>query len=248
MSRRGSVCISVLHTGDVDRAATFYESLLGWTVLPVQSGDGRFRFLQWHGDTVAAIHGSPTLNEWVPHVSVDDGEVTTASAVALGGEVVSRDAVAEVVRLTVLRDREGARFGLWQPSPLEGATLTDVVGSLWWAEVLSDNPLIAKEFYSSLFGWSTRETAFEPFSAYTVFERPGAQEGGVLPIGQDWGVTPRWNSIFAVDDCDATMQRGCGLGGAAGFVHTVPKYGRLGSLFDPTGALICLRGPAPEAL
>jgi uncharacterized protein len=193
MSRRGSVCISVLHTGDVDRAATFYESLLGWTVLPVQSGDGRFRFLQWHGDTVAAIHGSPTLNEWVPHVSVDDGEVTTASAVALGGEVVSRDAVAEVVRLTVLRDREGARFGLWQPSPLEGATLTDVVGSLWWAEVLSDNPLIAKEFYSSLFGWSTprdRVRAIQCLHSIRTSRRAGG-----------WGTADR-----AGLGCDAALE------------------------------------------
>src|SRR6186713_1062246 len=90
---------SVLHTGDVDRAATFYESLLGWTALPVESGEGRFRFLQGHGDTVAAIHRSPALNKWVPHVSVDDCEATTAAAVALGAAPVTADAVAGVAEL-----------------------------------------------------------------------------------------------------------------------------------------------------
>jgi predicted enzyme related to lactoylglutathione lyase len=75
---------------------------------------------------------------------------------------ICADSVAGVARLGILRDREGARFGLWQSAPLDGAMLTDVEGSLWWAEVLSDTPPVARDFYSSLFGWSTRETTFEP--------------------------------------------------------------------------------------
>jgi predicted enzyme related to lactoylglutathione lyase len=76
-----------------------------------------------------------------------------------------------------------------------------------------------------------------------VFKRGDVQEAGLLPIGRDWDVSPRWNAIFAVADCDATLERAKALGGATMFVHTVPKYGRIGSLCDPGGATFVIRGP-----
>jgi predicted enzyme related to lactoylglutathione lyase len=81
---------------------------------------------------------------------------------------------------------------------------------------------------------------------YTVFTRGEVQEGGMLQIGDDWDLSPRWNPIFAVDDCDATLARATTLGGSTEFVHTVPKHGRIGSLNDPAGAVFVIRGPVPQ--
>lgn len=243
--RRGSFCSTVLHTRDIERAVTFYTALLGWSVTTID-GDSSHRQFRSGGRIVAGVQQSPSLDAWIPHISVDDIEATAEAASALGATVIERVDVSGLARLVVVRDTEGAGFGLWQPSPAEGVECTDEVGSLWWIEVLSDDPPRAKQFYSSLFGWGTRETAFEPFEAYTVFERDGSQEAGVLPIGADWGVAPHWNSIFAVDDCDATIRRACQLGGSAGFVHTVPKHGRVGSIIDPNGTWCWLRGPIPN--
>jgi predicted enzyme related to lactoylglutathione lyase len=117
------------------------------------------------------------------------------------------------------------------------------VGSLWWIEVLSNDVAGARGFYGRLFGWSSADTSFETLGAYTVFKRGEVQGGGLLPIGHDWDVSPRWNSIFEVDDCDATIARGNLLGGSTLFVHTVPKHGRVGSLVDPGGAVFVIRGP-----
>jgi predicted enzyme related to lactoylglutathione lyase len=113
--------------------------------------------------------------------------------------------------------------------------------------VLARDPAIARDFYGELFGWNARDTSFEPFAVYTVFERPGNQEAGLLPIQPEWEIEPMWNTIVSVDDCDATMNRAPGLGGHMGFVHTVPKHGRVGSIFDPGGAFLALRGPVPTA-
>jgi len=239
--RRGSICCPVLHTRDVDRAVTFYTALFGWSTRPVPGGSHQ-QFVA-DGLIVAGLQQASSLDGWVPHVSVDDVERMIDAAITLGATLDERADTPGLARLAVLRDTENARFGLWQPSPAEGVERTDTTGSLWWAEVLSDDPLRAKQFYSSLFGWGTRETAFEPFTAYTVFERDGTQEGGLLPIGPDWDVSPHWNSIFAVADCDATMHLACELGGSAGFVHTVPKHGRVGSIIDPGGTWCWLRGP-----
>jgi len=240
--RRGSICASVLYARDVERAVAFYTALFGWSATAVTSESTHYFFLA-DGQIVASAQASSSLDEWIPHISVDDINGTLGPAGALGATVVERGDVSGLARLAVLCDTEGARFGLWQPSPAEGIERTDGVGSLWWAEILSDDPPRAKQFYASLFGWRTRETAFDPFAAYTVFEREGTQEGGVLPIGRDWGVAPHWNSTFEVADCDGTMNRACDLGGSAGFVHTVPKHGRIGSLIDPAGTWCWLRGP-----
>ena len=78
-----------------------------------------------------------------------------------------------------------------------------------------------------------------------MFERPGNQEAGLLQLQPEWEIEPFWNTIVSVDDCDATMNRAPGLGGRMGFVHTVPKHGRIGSVFDPVGAFLALRGPVP---
>ena len=113
------------------------------------------------------------------------------------------------------------------------------------SSVLSNNVAGAREFYGRLFGWTSVDTSFEPFASYTVMKRGDIQEGGILPIGRDWDVSPTWNSIFAVDDCDATIARAKALGGSSIFVHTVPKHGRFGSLRDPGGAVFVIRGPVP---
>jgi len=167
--------------------------------------------------------------------------------VALGATVVDRADITGFARLATLRDPEGAQFGLWQPSGHQGAEVTEEVGSLWWIEVLTNNVAVARAFYCGLFGWTAVETSFAPFDLYVVFLRGDVQEGGLLPIGEGWELSPRWNSIFSVDDCDAMIDRACSLGGSTGFVHTVPKAGRGGSICDSGGAMFIMRGPAVPA-
>jgi predicted enzyme related to lactoylglutathione lyase len=241
----GSFCTSVLRTRDMDRAAAFYNALVGWTTQEVPATPGH-RLLQSGGRTVASVHQAAEGNDlWVPHVSVESAEGTTADAVSLGATLVDVIDIAGLARLATLRDPEGAVFGLWQPAPHQGMQVTDDVGSVWWIERLTYDAAAAREFYRRLFGWSAVDTSFEPFATYTVFKRGDIQEGGLLQIERDWGLWPRWNPIFAVSDCDATLARADSLGGSSGFVHTVPKHGRVGVLDDPGGAVFVIRGPVP---
>jgi len=241
----GSFCTAVLRTRDPERAAAFYGALVGWTSQEVPGTPGH-RLLQFGGRTVASLHQIADGDDlWVPCVAVESVERITADALMLGAVLVDTADVPGLARLATLRDPEGALFGLWQAAPHQGAQLTEEVGSLWWIEVLSNDVAGAREFYGRLFGWHSVDRSFEPFGAYTVFIRGEVQEGGILLIGHDWGVSPRWNSIFAVDDCDATIECAKPLGGSTIFVHTVPKAGRIGSLSDPGGAMFVIRGPVP---
>ena len=135
MSSPGSFCTSVLMTSDPDRAARFYTALFGWSAEPATP---YHTFLQFDGRTVASIQSIAGGHDaWIPHVCVDTLEPTTEAAMALGGTLLSVTDVPGVARLATLRDREAAVFGLWQPDPHGGAEQTDVVGSIWWIEVLA---------------------------------------------------------------------------------------------------------------
>jgi predicted enzyme related to lactoylglutathione lyase len=229
----------------MERAAAFYGALLGWTVQVVPGFSGH-RLLQVDGKTVASLH-SVTGDEdlWVPHVSVESVERGIDGARALGATLLDAVDVPGLARLATLSDPEGAVFGLWQPQPQQGAELMEGVGSLWWIEVLSNDVAGARRFYGSLFGWTSTDKPLEPFVSYIFFKRGDVHEGGLLPIGPDWGVAPRWNSIFSVADGDATIQRTQTLGGCEIFSHTVPTAGRIGILTDPGGASFVIRGPVP---
>src|SRR5690242_19227032 len=121
----GSFCTAVLRTRDIERATTFYRTLVGWTVEEV-SRSPQHRLLQFGGKTVASLHQvNDGEDTWVPHVSVEDLEKTTADAMALGARLVDTADVPGLARLATLRDEEDAVFGLWQPSPHQGAQLTE---------------------------------------------------------------------------------------------------------------------------
>ena len=241
----GSFCTTVLRTRDPQRAARFYNTLGGWTVEPVAGSRQHFLVL-FEGKTVAAIQDVfDGQDEWVPHVSVADIDRTVSRALDLGATLVDTSAATGFARLATLRDTEGARFGVWQPAPHHGAELMDEVGSLWWLEVMSRNVETARQFYGRLFDWQSHDTVFQPFHSYTVFKRGDVQEGGLLPMDPEWDTGPMWNSIFAVNDCDRTLEKANRLGASTVFVHTVPSAGRIGGFVDPGGASFLLRGPVP---
>lgn len=239
----GSFCTTVLRTRDPQRAAAFYQTLGGWAVEPVAGSRQHFLML-FDGKAVAAIQDIfDGQDEWVPHVSVADIDRTVSCALELGATLVDSSAAPGLARLATLRDTEGARFGVWQPAPNRGAELMEDVGSLWWLEVMSRDVETARRFYGRLFDWQSHDTVFQPFHSYTVFKRGDVQEGGLLPIDPEWDISPLWNSIFAVSDCDATLEKANRLGASTVFVHTVPSSGRIGGFLDPGGASLLVRSP-----
>jgi predicted enzyme related to lactoylglutathione lyase len=75
-----------------------------------------------HGET--GIAGLMTLPDatvpphWQPYVAVDDPDATTAKAKELGGAALMEPMdVPKVGRIAVLRDPQGATFGIIKPDP-----------------------------------------------------------------------------------------------------------------------------------
>ncbi len=110
-----------LGTTDVDGAQRFYEQVFGWTTSEMGTEYGGYRIFN-RGET--GIAGLMTLPDgsmppqWQPYVAVDDPDRTTAKAIELGGSALLEPMdVPEVGRLAVLRDPQGATFGIIRPEP-----------------------------------------------------------------------------------------------------------------------------------
>ena len=117
-------------------------------------------------------------------------------------------------------------------------------GSFCWIELATTDQNAAKDFYSSLFGWSPQDNPIGPSEFYTVFKLDGrdAAAGYTLRADQSaQGVPPNWMIYIAVDSADQAATKAKQLGGtviAPSF--DVMDLGRMAVIQDPTGAHFCV--------
>jgi uncharacterized protein len=110
-----------LGTTDADDAQRFYVDVFGWTTSDMGPDYGGYRIFN-RGET--GIAGLMTLQDatvpphWQPYVAVADPDATTAKAKELGAATLMEPMdVPDVGRIAVLRDPQGATFGIIKPEP-----------------------------------------------------------------------------------------------------------------------------------
>ena len=242
----GSFCFAELHTANVEGAKRFYGDLLGWTTAD-SPADG-YTMFQVDGKDVAGLRRvEQSASRWIPFLSVPSADAVSAKALQLGAAVVTPAAdTRNLARTAVLRDPAGGLLGLWEARDHQGAALLDEPGSLWWAELLTREVAVAKTFYSNLLGWRAVDT-LKYGIRYSVFKAGDESLAGLLPIGADWGaVSPYWQVLFAVEDCDALVRRAKTAGGSLVFgPNDVPNAGRAAIVSDPHDAVFVLMQPLP---
>jgi predicted enzyme related to lactoylglutathione lyase len=239
-------CWVDLATTDVAAAKAFYTSLFGWTADDMPADEGAYTMVEKDGDPVcgvyamdAGLHAQGVPPHWASYVSVEDADAMAARAQSLGGAVlVPAFDVMDAGRMAVLSDPQGAAFALWQPRRHIGATRVDEPGAFCWNELYTTDVRAAAEFYSGLFGWTTREDPGVGGATYHTFVNGERMAAGMLAIRAQWGeVQPNWGVYFTVEDCDGTLSRLAALGGVAVTEPMeVAQVGRFALVRDPQGA------------
>lgn len=244
----GEFCWADLACGDLLAAKRFYSALFGWGAVEVPApGGGIYTLAKLDGADVGGMHGlapGPSHPAWTAYVAVDDCAASTAKAASLGGSVLmpAMD-IADVGRMAVIADPEGAVLSLWQAdSPHPGfARLGPRHGTVVWNELASGSADAAKVFYGGVFGWGVEERTMPDFT-YTEWLIGDRPVGGMLPLAAiPADVPPHWLVYFAVDDCDAVAARAEELGGKVlRAPFDVPNVGRLAVLADDQGAVFAV--------
>jgi uncharacterized protein len=110
-----------LATTDADGAQRFYEEVFGWTTKDMGADFGGYRIFNRGETGVAGVMALPDESippHWQPYVAVGDPDATCAKAKELGASaLVEPMDVPTVGRIAVLRDPQGATFGIIRPDP-----------------------------------------------------------------------------------------------------------------------------------
>lgn len=124
---------------------------------------------------------------------------------------------------------------------------THAPGSFCWIELGTTDQNAAKQFYSSLFGWTATDFPMGPNEFYTMFGLDGRNAGACYTLRPDLraqGVPPHWLLYVSVANADETAAK---IGSAGGKVMAPPfdvmEFGRMAVLQDPAGATIAIWQP-----
>ncbi len=105
-----------------------------------------------------------------------------------------------------------------------------------WYELVSGEPAAAEGFYADVLNWRFTTPPGAGPSGYRMALAGQSPVAGMMPLGQDTSMMPRWLIYFAVDDVDARAAAASGLGAAVHVPPTdIPGVGRFAFLTDPQG-------------
>jgi uncharacterized protein len=112
-----------LGTTDADGAQRFYEDVFGWTTKDMGEDFGGYRIFHHGKDQVGGLmkNQDPSIPAaWTPYVGVDDPDGCCKKATELGATVMVEPMdVPTVGRFAILRDPQGAAFGIIKGEPTQ---------------------------------------------------------------------------------------------------------------------------------
>ncbi len=153
--------------------------------------------------------------------------------------------VMDAGRMAVIKDPTGAVFAIWQAKQNPGMGVVGAEGSFSWADLNTDDPQRAAEFYSKLFGWHPEKGEDDPDGGYLHIKNGEHYIGGIPPARpRQPGVPPHWLIYFHASDCDASTNKARSLGANVYFGPvTLENVGRFSIVADPQGAVFSLFQP-----
>lgn len=250
---QGAPCWYELATPDLDAAASFYGSVLGWTFADSGTPDYPYHLINSaEGALIAGAFATdadaePVQPRWVVYFSVDDGDEAVAQIKDLGGTVKTElQDVPGTGRFAVCADPQGATFGILQdepmddpiqmPSPFDSAK----PGHAQWHELMTPDPDVDLGFYEQILGWYRGDFLdMGPAGDYQIFLHQGVQLGGVMGLGD--APEPAWLPYFGVSDINTQATAITEAGGK--IIHgpaEVPGGDQIVIAEDPEGAYFAL--------
>ncbi|WP_141577848.1 VOC family protein [Actinomadura sp. WMMA1423] len=244
-----------LASPDPEVSKRFYEGLFGWSSYTLTTDIGDYEVFTLGGVQGPEAAGMQTLlddterGSWTCYFRSDDIDSTVAAVREAGGlEVVEPTEVADLGRMALCSDPEGAEFALWYPYNLKGVGVVDEPAAMCWVELACHDTEGARRFYGHVFGWRPVDRDFYYESVYTQWKVGESSVAGMVSIDElgPPGLRARWTPYFYVSDCDAAAARATELGARVHIAPTDIKPGRFAILSDPTGACVALFAPTVD--
>jgi predicted enzyme related to lactoylglutathione lyase len=248
-SVRGRFVWHELMTPDTAGAHAFYSKVLGWKTQPFEHDPSYSMFAASSGPlggSVALPAGAP---HWLAYVGTPDIDATVQQTRSLGGSVTTEPtSIPNGGKYAVLKDPQGATFGVYQSTQDSGKEAAPKRGEFSWHELATTDQKAGFDFYSQLFGWETMgEHDMGPMGVYRLFGSSGVQRGGMMNKPPQMQGGPSWLGYVRVKSVDDTVKkvksaRGTLINGPM----EVPGGDWIAQFLDPHGAMFAVHALAAD--
>jgi len=238
-----------LLTTDMAAAMAFYRDVVGWSALPSSTSRVPYTLFKAGDSAAAGLLELPPEGlksgaqpRWMGYVAVSDVHVAADGIKRLGGKIYVPPTDANIGRLSVAADCDGALFAvISQPQVMvREPTDSSKPGHFGWNELFATDLKKQSRFYRELFAWQQNDTEDRFADAYLTFSAGGQVVAAALE-GTD--PTPFWLFYINVEDIDAAVERVSAAGGRAGYNDSeLPSGMRIAYCSDPQGAPFALQG------
>ncbi|TAN32469.1 VOC family protein [bacterium] len=232
-----------LSSTDAAASRDYYSKLFGWKVdVATDPAAGGYALAKLGDKHVAGIGPAQPegTSAWMVYIGTRDAEGIAKKVEAAGGKVVAPPFdVLKSGRMAVFQDPIGAFISVWQPDEMQGADVMYAPNSFAWAELNARGVERAKPFYSSVFGWTQKESNMgEGAPPYTEFKLGDESIAGGMEMNPmvPAEVPSYWMVYFAVDDVDQAFNKAIDHGGREMLAPQEFPGGRFAILSDPQGA------------
>jgi len=229
-----------LATEDPAAARAFYGAVFGWkfrdagSYAVIENATGKVGGIFRHARPAGAKVGA----RWLSVISVSDAVRVAAAARERGGEVLlAPRAIAGRGTHAVLRDPEGAAFGILASEGGDPPDTPVAEGDAFWFDLFARDPAKAAAFYAAIAGFEV-DVGQVVGRERTLLSTGGIARAGItrLHAGVD---RPGWLPYILVDDVPATLARARKAGGR---VLLEPRSqvlgGDLAIIADPLGGAV----------
>jgi uncharacterized protein len=233
-----------LTTPDVDAARKFYPPITGWGT---QQFDKDYTMWTTGGAPFAGIfklgpeqsqQGIPP--NWMPYIEAGNVDDTARKVTSLGGAVVVPPTdIPGTGRFAVVRDPQGATFGLYKSNSASRAwDGTPTLGRFSWHELMTTDYKKAFDFYRQLFGWEkTGEMDMGGGNPYFMYGMKGKMYGGMFTRPPEMaGMSPFWMVYVNVKDVKKAVDTATKAGAWVKQPPMEVPGGMVAILSDPQGA------------
>jgi len=241
-----------LMTTNMEGAATFYSSVVGWQTADRSQPGAPYALFTVGRVTVSGLmdlsaeaRRMGARPSWIGYIGTDDVGASTDRIERLGGTVqVPPTEIPNVSRFSVLADPQGAPVGLLQwllPSKAQGS-LHSTMGGVRWHELLVPDGEAAFRFYGELFGWQKADAAEGNSGEYQLLSMGGETVGAIFGERSFVG-SAFWLFYFIVADIGQAVER-VAKGGGKVLEGPMEVPGEIWAVHctDPQGVMFALVG------
>ena len=228
-----------LVTTDVARSREFYGRVFGWQFRDIAGGDGQPGYTTiMAGDRpiggIVAARNADKGARWIGLVSGDPRTVS-ARATERGGTVVLAPRVLPGRgELAVIRDPQGANFGVILTEQGDPADFIGALHEWLWVELWTPEPGRAVDFYQAVFGYTVSAASGKGGTGY-VLSAGGRARAGVL-LSPDPGLPAAWVPYVRVAHVAQTVALAREHGARVVVAPRGHHRGQVAVLVDPLGA------------